>query len=75
MNAYNPLESMKRLEAAGVEAAQAEAIAAEIALMRNARAEADHRSIAGKPIFPMAFWISAVVIFAAAILIIAISIK
>jgi hypothetical protein len=30
MNAYNPLESMKRLEAAGLERRQAEAIAGEI---------------------------------------------
>ena len=30
MNAFNPLESMKRLEAAGLERRQAEAIAAEI---------------------------------------------
>ena len=30
MNAYNPLESMKRLEAAGIERRHAEAIAGEI---------------------------------------------
>ena len=30
MNAYNPLDSMKRLEAAGLERRQAEAIASEI---------------------------------------------
>ena len=35
MNAYNPLESMKRLELAGIAPPHAEAIAAEINAVKN----------------------------------------
>jgi hypothetical protein len=35
MNAYNPLESMKRLELAGIARPHAEAIAAEINAVKN----------------------------------------
>ncbi len=43
MNAYNPLESMKRLELTGIPRPHAEAIAAEINAARNYLAAKLHR--------------------------------
>jgi hypothetical protein len=79
MNAFNPLESMKRLEASGVERRHAEAIAGEILEVRQLRGKllphSQRVSIFDCVTVRLAVVISVFCLFEAALLGVLISIK